>query len=943
MNCFFRGRVTITESTVNLPILVGLFSLLGGLTIAISSNSVLAQITPDNTLGVERSVITPNVNIKGVAADQINGGAIRGSNLFHSFREFNVKDGQRVYFSNPAGINNILSRVTGNTPSSIFGTLGVNGNANLFFINPNGIIFGKNASLDVGKSFYATTASSIKFGELGEFSATNPQLPSPLLTINPSAFFFSPQAKPGDIIAQSRVTQTVQGTPTDGLQVPNGQTLLLLGGNVTVDNGRLIARGGRVEIGAVARGGSVGLNANGSLNFPDTIQRADVVFNNKASANRSGIDVRFDNGGDIGITAGNISLFSGSQLRAGIASGFGTLASQGGSLIVNATGEVRMTGEDTRMANDIRPNAIGKAGNIQVTAPSLVVTNGAQLSASTFGIGDAGNVTITANRVFLSGARADELGPSAVFTRVEADARGKGGNVKIFTNTLDVRNGAALIASTVGTGDSGDVVIVARDRVFFDGISAGKQFVSGAFSYVSLGANGKGGNIQISTNTIEVTNGAQLGASTAGTGNAGNILINAAKSINIAGSTPLAGYSSGLFTSTSAFSVGKGGDIIINTQAFRLADGAVIDSRTSTNGNSGNITINAAKVDILNGGQILAITEGKGRAGNITVNATQPVTLAGTDSTFANRLAVFRNRVAPLTPNSGIFVRSQAAGGAGEITITAPSLRLEQGILSAESATVDGGNIALNPRDVLLLRNHSLISATAGTSQQNGNGGNITINAPQGFIVASPNENSDITANAFKGSGGKVTINAAGIFELTQRSRQELEQLLQTTDPTKLNPSQLPTNDITAISQTNPSLNGQVNVNTPDTDPSKGLQELPIDIFDVSRIINHNLCVASQGSEFIVTGRGGLPPSPYDILSPDTTWEDWWISPQPQTKLTPTTHNSSHKQQTESTTMVAAQGWVTDANGNVILTTKPVTVTPQGSWLHPQDCQMLRG
>lgn len=92
-----------------------------------------------------------------------------------------------------------------------------------------------------------------------------------------------------------------------------------------------------------------------------------------------------------------------------------------------------------------------------------------------------------------------------------------------------------------------------------------------------------------------------------------------------------------------------------------------------------------------------------------------------------------------------------------------------------------------------------------------------------------------------------------------------------------------------------------------------------------------------------MTGRGGLPPSPYDILSPDTTWEDWWISPQPQTKLTPTTHNSSHKQQTESTTMVAAQGWVTDANGNVILTAKPVTVTPQGSWLHPQDCQMLRG
>ncbi|MEH2150431.1 S-layer family protein [Nostoc sp.] len=243
----------------------------------------------------------------------------------------------------------------------------------------------------------------------------------------------------------------------------------------------------------------------------------------------------------------------------------------------------------------------------------------------------------------------------------------------------------------------------------------------------------------------------------------------------------------------------------------------------------------------------------------------------------------------------------------------------------------------------MLLRRNSQISSTAGTTQQDGNGGNIIINAPKGFIVAPPNENSDIAANAFQGSGGKVTINAAGIFGLKPLSRQELERSLKTTDPTKLDPSQLPTSDITAISQTNPSLNGEVNLNTPDTDPSQGLQELPTDIVDVSGLINQNLCVAAQGSEFIVTGKGGLPPSPYEIISQNTAWENWLISPQSQTKLTPTSNNSSQQKQTESTTIIEAQGLLKDANGNLILTAKPVTVTPNITWLYPQDCHLFRG
>ncbi len=127
---------------------------LGGVTVPGWESMVLAQqIIPDETLGAESSVVTPD-NIKGIESDHISGGAVRGSNLFHSFREFNIGEGRGGYFENPAAIENIFSRVTGNNPSNILGTLGVLGNANLFFLNPNGILFGRNASLDLRGSFY---------------------------------------------------------------------------------------------------------------------------------------------------------------------------------------------------------------------------------------------------------------------------------------------------------------------------------------------------------------------------------------------------------------------------------------------------------------------------------------------------------------------------------------------------------------------------------------------------------------------------------------------------------------------------------------------------------------------------------------------------------------------------------------------------------------------
>ncbi|MBO3461519.1 MAG: filamentous hemagglutinin N-terminal domain-containing protein [Aetokthonos hydrillicola CCALA 1050] len=160
------------------------------------------------------------------------------------------------------------------------------GSANLFFINPSGIIFGKNASLNVGGSFVATTANAIQFGNLGTFSASVPNNPA-LLTVNPSALLFN-QIATQPIQNNSTASAGVDpaGFDVSGLRVGDGKSLLLVGGNVSMDGGQLNAYGGRVEIGGLATSGTVGLNINGnnlSLGFPASSQRADISLTNGAA------------------------------------------------------------------------------------------------------------------------------------------------------------------------------------------------------------------------------------------------------------------------------------------------------------------------------------------------------------------------------------------------------------------------------------------------------------------------------------------------------------------------------------------------------------------------------------------------------------------------------------------------------------------------------------
>ncbi len=202
------------------------------------SPPALAQITPDSTLGAESSVFTPDVPIQGELGDLIEGGAMRGGNLFHSFLEFNIDAGQRLYFANPAGIESILTRVTGGHPSNLFGTLGVDGAADLFLINPNGIVFGENAALDIQGSFYASTAEAILLGD-GIYSATAPEQ-SRLLRVDPSALFSTYLSDAagdiqnrGQLAAGENLTLAANNLDLQG-QVAAGGDLTLLGNAVQI-------------------------------------------------------------------------------------------------------------------------------------------------------------------------------------------------------------------------------------------------------------------------------------------------------------------------------------------------------------------------------------------------------------------------------------------------------------------------------------------------------------------------------------------------------------------------------------------------------------------------------------------------------------------------------------------------------------------------------------
>ena len=811
---------------LSLGLLIGFVSLLGW------SEGAIAQLIPDQTLGSNISIVTP----LSATIDRIDGGATRGINLFHSFREFNIGEGRAAYFIlQDAALKNVFARVTGSNRSEILGRLGAAGsNANLFLMNPNGILFGPSSSLDVGGSFTVTTANAIEFGDRGSFSATNPTNPSPLLTVDPSAFLFTAIDRQARVVNQSAARGTTsRGNPFVGLKVLDGQSFVLLGGDVKMEGGIVQAPGGRVELGGLAEVGRVGLAVNGSdlrLQFPDGVARSDVSLVDSPLI-FSAVNVLASGGGDIVINARNLDILDSSFLRAGVESGLRSDSNQAGNIAVNATGTFQLEG--IGVINIVQEGAIGNAGDLIINVGTLNVTNGSGLSSTTSGQGNAGNISITVRDV----ATFDGVDSSGVSSNsgstVSSGAVGKSGKLTLNTGTLNVINGAVLTSSTSGQGDAGDVSITVRDAANFDG-GGRNGSASGAGSQVGFSGVGKGGTFILNSDTLNVTNGAVLTSSTLGRGDAGNVSITVGNAANFDGEGRNGSLSSaGSQVGPSA--VGKGGTLSLNAGFLNVTNGAQLTSSTFGQGDAGDVSI--AVRDTAN-------FEGMGRngvsssAGSIV--GFSAVGKGGTLTLNAGNLNITKARL-----NSSAF----GQGDAGDIILRVrDTLRVTDGSIATISLLNTSGKIDIAANTIRLLGDTNILTFVFSGA---GGGGNITLSANS--IVAL--NDSDILAFARDGKGGNVTLNTKAFFGQNYRN----------VSP-GIDPLTLDRNDRVDINASG-TISGIITL--PDVSfIQNGLTQLPKSAIDTDKLISQSCIVRKdklQGT-FYILGKTNLPQRPGDLI-----------------------------------------------------------------------------
>jgi filamentous hemagglutinin family protein len=880
-----------------------------GLQLLVSGNKAQAQIIPDNSL--------PNasiVNQDGLLRE-IRGGTRREANLFHSFTQFSVGQGETAFFDNALDIENIFARITGNTASNIDGILRANGSANLFLLNPNGILFGPEAQLDIGGSFFASTADSLRFGDGREFSAVNPT--SSLLSVSvPIGLQYGVDPGPiavagsgNNLVLDPDSLTIIRDDRPSGLQVQPGQTLALLGGDIQIRGGNLTAAAGQIELGSVANAGAVTFRPTATgwdFNYSEVEQFGNIRLRQAASVDTSGAG-----GGELGIHAQRLTVFDGSALLAitrGDGTGRGLSIATTDAVVVDGISVDEPTGEilfPSGLYTDVDAGAMGNGGNLRIEGDRLLVAGGGQVSSTTFGPGRAGDVQVNVRRVdLLSGVPV--IGSSGIFANVDLDVTGQGGNVFVTADQLNIFDGAVISASTFGPGNSGNLILRAN-QIEMQGTSPG-GFPSGVFAQVEVGASGDSGRLVIQSPDLRLADGAQIASGTFGDGSAGDVLIETTI-LSLSGISPVGTEPTALFAGANPGSTGDGGNLSISTGQLRIRDGAQVIVSTGGPGDAGTLSIRAQTVDISGASQFgrsglfASAVLDTGAGGNIWVRSDR-ITLSDGAIISASNFSSLNPSIPP------------GQGPAGSIQIDGQTLSLDNDSrITASTAVGAEGNVTLRLAESLSLSRGSRIATD---SQGTEPGGNITIETR--FLTAQGN--SDITANAVNAQGGRIIITAEGIFGTTYR-----EQLT-------------PRSDITASSELGPAFSGVVELNTPEADPSLGLVELPNDANDPADDVV-TACERFQGNELLVTGRGGIPEDGSQFRGA-TTWRDVRLTEAPgSTATNPAATTQQQPNETPDSLvatdigegsefdnssdananvrLVEAQGWSIDVEGQVHL------------------------
>jgi len=839
----------------------GIVTLVGAL---FSSTPLCAQtqITTDGSLGPRLTLTGPNFTI---GADL---GQIRGRNLFHSFGQFNVGTSESATFTGPASIGNILSRVTGGSPSSIDGLLrsAIPG-ANFFLLNPRGVMFGPNASLDVSGSFHVSTADFIRLADGGVFHA-NLGKQSVLTVAEPAAFgFLSPT--PAKISFQGQ------------FQVPPGKSLSFVGGDVEIRDAILLAQGGRINITSVGAPGTVAFDPvtqSPNLNLGDFARLGSIAIAN------SFLFTSGDPAGTVSIRGGRLIVSDGSLIGANTGDSPG--AKTGIELLLRGDLDI----DNSQISAGTF--GAGRGGDVVASAGTVRVTGGALLSAQTSGSGQGGSISVTATDSIFVGGRNVGGRQSAIGTLAGRDATGEAGPVTILTPVDMNMNDGAITASTLGDGKAGDITIDAgrltlTNNAFIDtsttslGGNGGNVRVTAheAISVASngsvssfTGGDGQAGSVAISTPilsmdggkistltsgrggagevTLDVarltlTGGATVDSSTRAEGAGGTVTIKARESISVSGAG--SGGNAAIQSDTTAS--GNAGRLSISTPSFTASDASsILATATAGTGRAGNIVADVGQLTLTGGSRIDSGTQTAGAGGTVMVTARDLVFLTGRDpvtgrssrlstnaqSTGSGGDVILRASNILLTDGGQLTAKSTDVADAGSITIEAGrSFRSFNGSVTTEALQGEGGNIVLTAGRLV-----HLVGSQVTTSVQSGigGGGNITIDPPSVIL-----DHSQVQANAFGGPGGNVNI-VARIF-LTNKSILSASSAL--------------------------GLPGTINIQSPITDVSGTLARLPETILQAATLLRAACQVRlaeGRTSSFVLGGRGGLAVEPGGLL-----------------------------------------------------------------------------
>ncbi|MDW8260947.1 MAG: filamentous hemagglutinin N-terminal domain-containing protein [Phycisphaerales bacterium] len=856
-----------------------------------------AQVQTDGSLGPVRTLAGPNMLVTPDLGQQ------RGGNLFHSFRHLNVNTGQSLTFTGPTSVRNVLARVTGGEMTRINGRLACDiPSANLYLMNPAGILWGPGAELDISGSLVMTSSDLIRFSDGGRFAATPGG--DDLLTSAPvSAFgFLKPQSAAGGvgIVGDAATPQTAT------LRMPPGQTLSLIGGQIGLALALVFAEGGRINLVAAGQGGEVvgdgvnpaaepkvtGPRSNLLVTVFSVVQsdgRADgtapngpiSVIANEAlitlGAQLNGFNNSALPGGEIRIsTTGLLSIEDNGKVQSGaFASGpggnltidagrlaiteldidddFTSISSLSnvpqtfaGRIVVNAS-QIEMSGGRAQIGTGFG----GPSPGIEINAGELRLAEGARIASTSLGVQRLGDVLLNLNTLKLTEAssifcrgiggetggtvriqardRIELSGDSVIFGNVLTPATDEGG-VRMQTRHLVARARATINAEAFEVGGAGPIVIRAVDVKFLDASSIRSSTASGdaagridvrarrilldgrggfpdpnsadGLSQVSVRSNtgsvvfgemptpggGAGGTVRLMADeSIIITGGASVDATSRPGGGPGGLVVAEAPLIRISGGAVLSAANVGNVPGSSAGAVhlkadrieisgdrsgirtlttvapdlpnagpgGKGGDAVLTARHLTLQDSAVISASTRSAGDGGSVTVEADRVELSGGALISASTvsdevgTATGKGGSVqmrgsTLRITDPDTRISAETVTD-------------TPGGSIrldFSRIEIDGG----PVPADSTVRPAGVSVRTTAGGAGGAIEISVSDMLTLRNFSAITAESTSGSVNaGDAGVIRITSGDSVNVL---DGARIGAQAAGANGGDIRLDA---------------------------------------------------------------------------------------------------------------------------------------------------------------------------------------